>query len=475
MSAFAASARNASRPASECRSSRALRLPRPQTRSPVLEADRPRRPKRGCGSRARRCRRAASWSWARQCPTRGRGRAVHRTLQASPTPVFEQTARPAPCISSHTNYYVKCERRERPSAAADRDRRQRCVLGRRRRAAPRGPTLRRVRTAPPPAAPDVPALPLVVDRGGRALRPRHALQLFRAAPSPASGVRLPGARRARRPRRRRADGLEPRRASNRTTSASACRSRSTSKRRTAGPISRSFGPEPTPGHEGEPRQRRRDRRHRQHRVLAPRRPHRAAARVRIDHRGTCRRGHRRERRRRPRQLHRRPGRRDRARPLDRVSPRSRGRAASPTAAADRWACSCTPRPRSRAVRRMSSSRTAPFALARAPLGSAAKTAPSPTSAHSGTTAMQWCMPFGVLTPASWMSLNATRYMHTYDVTSADFGRAVVQLREYAAANPRRGASSVRSRSPTTRSPDGSPSRPSGSSTAARRPTAPWRS
>ena len=66
---------------------------------------------------------------------------------------------------------------------------------------------------------------------------------------------------------------------------------------------------------------------------------------------------------------------------------------------------------------------------------AAKTAPSPTSAHSGTTAMQWCMPFGLLTPASWISMNATRYMHTYDVTSADFGRAVVQLREYAATNP----------------------------------------
>src|SRR5882757_330759 len=34
-----------------------------------------------------------------------------------------------------------------------------------------------------------------------------------------------------------------------------------------------------------------------------------------------------------------------------------------------------------------------------------------------------------------MALNATRYMHTYGVTSADFGRAVVQLREYAATNP----------------------------------------
>jgi acetyl-CoA acetyltransferase len=34
-----------------------------------------------------------------------------------------------------------------------------------------------------------------------------------------------------------------------------------------------------------------------------------------------------------------------------------------------------------------------------------------------------------------MAFNATRYMHTYGVTSADFGRAVVQLREYAATNP----------------------------------------
>jgi acetyl-CoA acetyltransferase len=60
---------------------------------------------------------------------------------------------------------------------------------------------------------------------------------------------------------------------------------------------------------------------------------------------------------------------------------------------------------------------------------------SPTSSHSGTTAMQWCAPFGVLTPASWMSLNATRYMYTYGVESQDFGRAVVQFREYAANNP----------------------------------------
>jgi acetyl-CoA acetyltransferase len=34
-----------------------------------------------------------------------------------------------------------------------------------------------------------------------------------------------------------------------------------------------------------------------------------------------------------------------------------------------------------------------------------------------------------------MSLNATRYMHVSGATSEDFGRAVVQMRAYAAANP----------------------------------------
>jgi acetyl-CoA acetyltransferase len=65
----------------------------------------------------------------------------------------------------------------------------------------------------------------------------------------------------------------------------------------------------------------------------------------------------------------------------------------------------------------------------------AKTSPSPTSNHAGTTAMQWAMPFGVLTPASWMGLNSVRYMHEYGVTSEDIGRAVVQVRAYAEVNP----------------------------------------
>ncbi len=65
----------------------------------------------------------------------------------------------------------------------------------------------------------------------------------------------------------------------------------------------------------------------------------------------------------------------------------------------------------------------------------AKVTPTPTSGHAGTTAMQWCMPFGVLTPASWMALNSTRYMHQFGVRSEDIGRAVVQLRAYALTNP----------------------------------------
>jgi acetyl-CoA acetyltransferase len=65
----------------------------------------------------------------------------------------------------------------------------------------------------------------------------------------------------------------------------------------------------------------------------------------------------------------------------------------------------------------------------------AKVAVNAGNTHSGTTASQWCTPHGVLTPASWIALNATRYMHQYGATSGDFGRAVVQLRTYATTNP----------------------------------------
>ena len=65
----------------------------------------------------------------------------------------------------------------------------------------------------------------------------------------------------------------------------------------------------------------------------------------------------------------------------------------------------------------------------------AKVAPTVGNTHAGTTAGQWCTPHGALTPASWIAFNATRYMHRYGATSEDFGRAVVQLRAYAATNP----------------------------------------
>ena len=65
----------------------------------------------------------------------------------------------------------------------------------------------------------------------------------------------------------------------------------------------------------------------------------------------------------------------------------------------------------------------------------AKVAVNFGNTHAGTTASQWCTPHGALTPASWIALNATRYMHQFGVTNEDFGRAVVQLRAYAATNP----------------------------------------
>jgi acetyl-CoA acetyltransferase len=48
----------------------------------------------------------------------------------------------------------------------------------------------------------------------------------------------------------------------------------------------------------------------------------------------------------------------------------------------------------------------------------------------------WSLPFGMLTPASWVAMFATRYMHQYGVTSEDFGRISVADRKHAATNPK---------------------------------------
>jgi len=53
----------------------------------------------------------------------------------------------------------------------------------------------------------------------------------------------------------------------------------------------------------------------------------------------------------------------------------------------------------------------------------------------GTTFMEWCMPFGAQTPATWEALGAQRYMETYGVTNEDLGRVSVVLRKHAATNP----------------------------------------
>ena len=47
----------------------------------------------------------------------------------------------------------------------------------------------------------------------------------------------------------------------------------------------------------------------------------------------------------------------------------------------------------------------------------------------------WCLPFGLLTPASWVAMFATRYMHEYGATSEDFGLVSVADRKHAANNP----------------------------------------
>ena len=48
----------------------------------------------------------------------------------------------------------------------------------------------------------------------------------------------------------------------------------------------------------------------------------------------------------------------------------------------------------------------------------------------------WCLPFGLLTPASWVAMFASRYMHEYGATSEDFGRVSVADRKHAATNPK---------------------------------------
>ena len=47
----------------------------------------------------------------------------------------------------------------------------------------------------------------------------------------------------------------------------------------------------------------------------------------------------------------------------------------------------------------------------------------------------WYLPFGLVTPAGWVAMCATRYMHEFGATSEDFGRVAVAARRHAATNP----------------------------------------
>jgi len=49
--------------------------------------------------------------------------------------------------------------------------------------------------------------------------------------------------------------------------------------------------------------------------------------------------------------------------------------------------------------------------------------------------LSWYAPFGLMTAAAWVALHARRYMETYGVTNADFGRIAVVDRAHAATNP----------------------------------------
>ncbi|MFD8384854.1 lipid-transfer protein [Streptomyces sp. NPDC059679] len=51
------------------------------------------------------------------------------------------------------------------------------------------------------------------------------------------------------------------------------------------------------------------------------------------------------------------------------------------------------------------------------------------------TALGWALPFGLLTPASWVAMAAQRYLHSYGLVPDVFGHVAVMDRCHAATNP----------------------------------------
>ena len=60
----------------------------------------------------------------------------------------------------------------------------------------------------------------------------------------------------------------------------------------------------------------------------------------------------------------------------------------------------------------------------------------PPMANAENAHFSWYAPFGLLTPAQWVAMFATRYMHEFGATSEDFGRVAVADRKHAATNPK---------------------------------------
>ncbi len=60
----------------------------------------------------------------------------------------------------------------------------------------------------------------------------------------------------------------------------------------------------------------------------------------------------------------------------------------------------------------------------------------PPAATAETAHFSWYSPHGLLTPAQWVAMFASRYLHEYGATSADFGRIAVADRKHAATNPK---------------------------------------
>ncbi|MFF1337939.1 lipid-transfer protein [Streptomyces sp. NPDC058290] len=50
-------------------------------------------------------------------------------------------------------------------------------------------------------------------------------------------------------------------------------------------------------------------------------------------------------------------------------------------------------------------------------------------------ALGWSLPWGLLTPASWVAMTAQRYLHEYNLTPEAFGHVAVTDRRHAANNP----------------------------------------